>query len=138
MDLDDSISGSPQDWLRHARSNLLRAKQAKPTGVLWEHLCFDAQQAAEKAIKAVLVLHGIAFPKTHDLRDLLTLWKQSGHEVPPDLWKVIRLSRYAVGARYPGDEEPVAEDEHHDAVAMADLAVHWAEHLVSPQRDPPP
>lgn len=32
---------------------------------------FHAQQTVEKAVKAVLVLHGIAFPRSHDLDFLL-------------------------------------------------------------------
>ena len=59
--------GSPQAWLRRAKSNLARAKQPKPAEAIWEDLCFDAQQAAEKALKAVLVSSGIDFPKSHDI-----------------------------------------------------------------------
>jgi HEPN domain-containing protein len=44
----------PREWLNRARSNLAQA-QAKITGVYLEDLCFDAQQAAEKAIKALLI-----------------------------------------------------------------------------------
>jgi HEPN domain-containing protein len=43
----------PREWLNRAR-HLARA-QAKITGVYLEDLCFDAQQAAEKAIKALLI-----------------------------------------------------------------------------------
>ncbi|HLZ10766.1 MAG TPA: HEPN domain-containing protein [Chloroflexota bacterium] len=45
------VAGTPEEWLRRARSNLLRAQQPKPDGVLWEDLCFDAQQAVEKGAK---------------------------------------------------------------------------------------
>ena len=49
-------SGDPAEWLRHARSNLSRCRaDRRLPDVLFEDLCFDAQQAAEKAIKAVLV-----------------------------------------------------------------------------------
>ena len=47
----------PREWLNRARSNLLRAREVVQ-GVYLEDLCFDAQQAAEKAIKAVFVIHG--------------------------------------------------------------------------------
>ncbi len=42
----------PREWLNRARSNLVRAKNRIP-GAYLEDLCFDAQQAAEKAIKGV-------------------------------------------------------------------------------------
>ena len=41
----------PAEWLRRARAHLIRAKaDSDLTGVLYEDLCFDAQQAAEKAV----------------------------------------------------------------------------------------
>lgn len=60
-------SGSGQDWLTRARSDLALARMTKTRAVLYEHLCFHAQQASEKALKAVLGSHGVPFPKTHDL-----------------------------------------------------------------------
>jgi HEPN domain-containing protein len=54
----------PREWLRRARSNLARARAGMITSeVLYEDACFDAQQAAEKAIKAVLVKGQIPFPQ---------------------------------------------------------------------------
>ena len=44
----------PREWLNRARSNLAKAK-TRIVDVYWEDLCFDAQQAAEKAIKALLI-----------------------------------------------------------------------------------
>ena len=34
--------GSPNDWLRRAKSNLVRAKEPKHAEVFWEDLCFYA------------------------------------------------------------------------------------------------
>ena len=56
----------PREWLNRARSNMTRAKNRVPDAYL-EDLCFDAQQAAEKAIKAVMIMRGIDFPYIHDL-----------------------------------------------------------------------
>ena len=44
-------------------------------GAYLEDLCFDAQQAAEKAIKAVMIARDMEFPYVHDLDQLLTLGK---------------------------------------------------------------
>jgi HEPN domain-containing protein len=65
----------PREWLNRARSNLALAK-AKRKGVYLEDLCFDAQQAAEKAIKAVLIKVDVDFPYAHDLAELLHYWKR--------------------------------------------------------------
>ena len=44
----------PREWLNRARSNLAMAKNRIPD-VYMEDLCFAAQQAAEKAVKAVMI-----------------------------------------------------------------------------------
>lgn len=51
----------PREWLNRARSSLAHARAA-PTEVYLEDLCFDAQQAAEKAIKAVMIHRGVRLP----------------------------------------------------------------------------
>ncbi len=51
---------SPLEWLNRARSDLELARSLKPD-VYLEDLCFHAQQAAEKAIKALLIHHGTPF-----------------------------------------------------------------------------
>jgi HEPN domain-containing protein len=56
----------PREWLRRARSNLVHSR-AEADEVDPAELCFDAQQAAEKAIKAVFIHRGEAFPYTHGL-----------------------------------------------------------------------
>ena len=72
----------PREWLNRARSNLLRAKNRIPD-VYFEDLCLDAQQAAEKAIKGVMILRGIEFPYSHDLRLLLVTLEASGKPLSP-------------------------------------------------------
>jgi HEPN domain-containing protein len=62
-------------WLAYARSDLDAAHALlRDTDHYPRQVCFLAQQAAEKALKAVLVLLEIEFPFKHDLdrlRDLL-------------------------------------------------------------------
>ena len=73
----------PREWMNRARSNLVRAKDRVPQAYL-EDLCFDARQAAEKAIKAVMIARGIVFPYTHDLARLLT--PRTSSAGPRNLW----------------------------------------------------
>ena len=65
----------PREWLNRARSNLALAKNRVPDAYL-EDLCFEAQQAAEKAIKARLMMLNIEFPYVHDLARLLSLLEE--------------------------------------------------------------
>lgn len=45
----------PRAWLARAGSNLLLAQKGQRKGVMLEDLCFNAQQAAEKALKAACI-----------------------------------------------------------------------------------
>jgi HEPN domain len=70
-------------------------------GVNWA-VCFHAQQATEKALKAVLVLYGIDFPRSHALERLLALIPAepaSTFEVE----SVVELTPWAATGRYPED-----------------------------------
>ncbi len=116
----------PREWLNRARSNLVRAKQ-QAAGVYLEDLCFDAQQAAEKAIKALLIARGVEFPYVHDLVRLLSLLGDAGLSVPAPVWRAKELTRYATTARYPETGVPVSEAQYADAVEIAEAVVGWAE-----------
>ncbi|ARA94890.1 hypothetical protein AWN76_018170 [Rhodothermaceae bacterium RA] len=125
---DPPLPGSPADWLRYARSDLALARATPPPGVLTEVLCFHAQQAAEKALKAVLVHHGRAVPRTHNLTTLPERLPET-LALPPGLNAAKALSVYAVIARYPADIEPVSAEECQEALRLAEIVVHWAERV---------
>ena len=117
----------PREWLNRARSNLAIAKNRIPN-VYLEDLCFEAQQAAEKAIKAVLIARSIDFPYVHNLEILLSLLEEEGEENVPETVRIsARLTPYAVDTRYPGFAIPVDEQEYIEAVEIAEAVVRWAE-----------
>ncbi|CBH23600.1 HEPN domain-containing protein [Salinibacter ruber] len=116
----------PWAWMDRARSNLIRARQRLPN-VYLEDLCFDAQQAAEKALKALCIERGIEFPYVHDLARLITLLQDEGQPVPDEVTEAGRLTRYAVFTRYPGLDDPVTEEDHNRAVSIAERVVEWVE-----------
>jgi HEPN domain-containing protein len=116
----------PREWLNRARSNLAQAKVKHPD-VYLEDLCFHAHQAAEKAIKALLLCRGIRFPYVHDLARLLSLLEASNEDIPPRIQDAKQLTDYAVEARYPGLAEPVTQEEYQEALALAEEVVCWVE-----------
>ncbi len=81
----------PREWLSRARSNLVLAK-AEGQGIYLEDLCFNIQQAAEKAIKALLIRHGVEFPYVHDIAELLTLLEGAGQQIPEPVRQAGRLT----------------------------------------------
>ena len=122
--------GSPAHWLLHAKGDLALAKAAETPDVLLELLCFHAQQAVEKSIKAVLVSRGIQISKTHNVKTLIELLPA---DVPihDDVMLAAKLTEYAVANRYPGDEtEAIGEDEYEEAVRLAESCCDWASKLV--------
>jgi HEPN domain-containing protein len=123
----------PLEWLNRARSNLARAKAIIP-GVYLEDLCFDAQQAAEKAVKAMLIRRQVTFPYIHDLARLLTLLEQVGEAVPDTVKASADLTQFATVARYPGLAEPVSREDYEQAVRIAEDAVRWAEETIQRQK----
>ena len=71
-------------------------------GAYLEDLCFEAQQAAEKAVKAVLISRDIEYPYVHDLARLLSMLEDAGESVPCVVRKAEELTPYALITRYPG------------------------------------
>ena len=64
-------------------------------------ICFHAQQASEKFIKAFLVYHNINFPRTHDLDYLvIECQKINTEEFEIDFKS---LTDFGVSLRYPDD-----------------------------------
>jgi HEPN domain-containing protein len=121
----------PREWLNRARSSLAKARAASGAqDVYLEDLCFDAQQAVEKALKAVLLCREVRFPYVHDLAHLLSLVEQSALELPPMVRKAAILSDYAVQARYPTIAEPVTQQEYEEALGLAQVVITWAEQVI--------
>ena len=119
----------PREWINRARSNLVRAATLTP-GAYLEDLCFDAQQAAEKAIKAVFIGRGKHFPFIHDLEKLLRILDKNGLKVSKYVWQADSLSPYAAVTRYPGAAGPVTKRQYRRAVRIATAVLHWAERQV--------
>lgn len=93
-------------------------------------LCFHAQQAAEKSVKAVLLDKGVDFPPTHNLSVLFALLP--AHVNPPQGAAAIAgLTVYAVAGRYPSEIDEATSEEHREAVELARTAVRWAEGSVA-------
>ena len=109
-DTDPAISEALR-WLQFSKMDLVMAVKARSNpNPSPHHACWNGQQSVEKALKAALILEGIAFPYTHDLNTLKKL-------LPSD-WKVrdihgdlSELSAWAIGSRYPGTgSEPTDAD----------------------------
>lgn len=98
-------------WLRYSTEDLDVARVLLASSPLVpRHVCWLAQQSAEKALKAALVLEGVAFPFTHDLDALRNRLPENWqvHTTHSDL---AELTQWAVETRYPGDWPEVTEED---------------------------
>jgi HEPN domain-containing protein len=120
-----------RDWVLNAEHDLAMAAAGMkiPGDPPTESVCFHAQQAAEKYLKALLICHGLDFPKTHDLGKVAQLLPE-GMAVPLSAEEQRRLTQYATVARYPGDYEEISLAEAKKAIALARKARRWARSLL--------
>jgi HEPN domain-containing protein len=123
---------SPSDWLLNACSDLKFALLGMgETGILPHHICFHAQQAAEKALKAILIYYKVDFPPVHDIQQLLRTLEKAGVNISLDLHGAEMLTPYAVESRYPGYWGEIGKEEVCEAIQTAQLVVKWAENVIS-------
>ena len=130
MPQDKHVPGSSEDWLARAAGDLALARVPLPDEGYYEDLCFHAQHAAEKAIKAVYKKHDLTFRYTHDLGELLADLMDKGITIPLEVEAAQILTAYAWEARYPGLAEPVTDEEYREAIQQADDVVRWAKNLI--------
>ena len=124
------IPGSAEDWLARAEGDLALARVPLPKGAFYEDLCFHAQQAAEKAIKAVYQFYGKTFRYTHDLDELINGLQAEGVNIPPEVVESTILTLFTWEARYPGLSEPITVKEYHEAILQAERVVKWAKEII--------
>lgn len=121
-----------KEWIKRAQSNLERARAERISeGILYEDLCFDCQQAVEKSLKALLVYTEVEFDWTHSITRLLNQIEAAGISVPEDIKESTVLAGYAVDTRYPGDYEPVSEEEYKQALNITERVSGWVEERMS-------
>lgn len=116
----DRAIGVAGEWVTKAENDLRNAVHTLEMGheCPTDTVCFHAQQSIEKYLKALLVIEGVDFPRTHELAELAAL-------SPEDFSRILdeaqqdRMTEYATVTRYPGDYEPISLEEAQEAVEIA-------------------
>ncbi|MDR0823056.1 MAG: HEPN domain-containing protein [Endomicrobium sp.] len=111
-------------WLTRAKSSLALSKMKTDKDIVYEDLCFQAQQAVEKSLKALLIFYNVDLKKTHNL---ITLIKELSEyiEISDKIKECAILNDYAVQTRYPGDYTSITKEEYDNAVQIAQNCVKW-------------
>ena len=105
---------SPRDHalepLGKAAHDLVAAEATLATGRAFDMVCFHAQQAAEKSLKALLASRDVVYPWEHDMGELVALVK-SHFSLTSDLEvALVAMTSYAVQVRYEGAFDPDMEE----------------------------
>ena len=122
-------------WLRQARNDLAFARHALQGG-FHAQSCYSSEQAAEKALKGILIGLDREPARTHSLERLVEDLQATGVNIEElSHLRLNVLSRMITATRYPsGDEAPSELFDAQDArecLAMAEKVVAFAHNLAA-------
>ena len=130
-----------KEWLSFAKMDFESAKYLlsapfypRPLNVV----CYHCQQAAEKAVKALIIYFGSqgGMPKLHDIAFLLNQVKniveeKSGLKLDSDLVEIAdTLTKYGITSRYPNDEMDIDERKTKQAIVGSEKILIWVENVI--------
>jgi len=95
--------------LQKAANDLVAAQATLTTGKALDTVCFHAQPAVEKSLKAALALHDVEYPWRHDLGELMELVKPLMPAIVPFENRIINMTPFAVEIRYDAEFDPSSE-----------------------------
>ena len=89
-----------KDWLKSSISDLMNIEAILDNDFLTHIVAFHAQQAIEKALKAVIENRNERIPKVHSLRKLIEIMDE---DIEYDLELIKLLDSLYIESRYPTD-----------------------------------
>ena len=107
------------EWIKKADLDFKTVVRLSAEGEFRDVVCFHAQQATEKYLKAHLTRHQIEFPKTHIIRRLLILLESVEPAMVDALDDANWLSPFGAEIRYPGDRAEALPGEEMRARQLA-------------------
>jgi HEPN domain-containing protein len=119
-----------EEWIKRAKSNLELAQAEIIRHIYYEDLCYQSQQAVEKALKGLLIFYGVEPEFTHNIEILLKELKKFT-DIPENIKEAAQLTNYAVQTRYPGEYEEVIKEEYEKTIKMAKDCMNWIENKIT-------
>ena len=121
MPPDDPRLEDARAWLARAEVDFRAAdlELRNPEAGLWADVAFHAQQAAEKALKALLASRDVPFRKTHSIEELGRACLDASPQLGPLVDAAAPLTEYAWKFRYPGELGDPSRSEAEQAVAVS-------------------
>jgi len=92
------------EWVAKAEGDLQTARRELRVrkSPNYDAVCFHAQQAVEKYLKALMQEKGVPIPRIHSLAELLAILAKEDNEILPIQADTTILEGYSVQFRYPG------------------------------------
>ena len=121
-------------WLLKAENDLLSAdNNLAANQIPFDVVCYNCQQAAEKYLKALLVLLNVQPPRIHDLLALLQdIRKYLKTPVPNGIESsCVILNPYGVEIRYPDDGSSPTLADSKEARDAAEVIRRWVRTLIT-------
>lgn len=120
MPHDPVLVADTKAWMAKADSDLRAgAHELTASPPFTGDAVFHAQQAAEKALKGMLVWHDVPFRKTHDLAEVGRACVELDVSPAPLLRRGAGLTQYVWRYRYPGEPGEPTMTEAQEALALA-------------------
>jgi len=94
--------------------------------IFYEDLCYQSQQAVEKALKGLLIYYGVDPEFTHNIGLLLNKL-ENFTEIPENIKTATNMTKYAVITRYLGEYDEVAKSDYEESVKIAKDCIDWVE-----------
>jgi HEPN domain-containing protein len=124
MEHDPELVAETRAWLAKAANDLRAAEALQAVSPpLLDESAFHCQQAAEKALKALLTWNSRTFRKTHNLEEIGEECLALDPKLRDAIDQSVPLTEYAWRFRYPGDPEGIGAEEAAEAIAAARLLI---------------
>jgi HEPN domain-containing protein len=118
-----------ESWIERARSSLEISRIAVNVNVYYEDLCYQSQQAVEKALKGLLIYYGTEPEFTHNIGILLNEIERFT-EIPENIIEATKLTKYAVITRYPGEYDEITKENYEESIKIAKDCLEWTENKI--------
>jgi HEPN domain-containing protein len=118
-----------ESWIERAKSSLEISKIAVNVNVYYEDLCYQSQQAVEKALKGLLIYYGVEHEFTHNIGILLNELEKVT-EIPENIKETTKLTKYAVITRYPGEYDELTKENYEESIKIAKECLEWTENKI--------
>jgi len=122
-----------EEWIERAKSSLELAQVKIIHYIQYEDLCFQAQQAVEKALKGLLIFYSVEPEFTHNIELLIDELKKFT-DIPEKINEATQLTNYAVQTRYPGEYDEITKEEYEKTVKIAKDCLDWVENKIVSNR----